>query len=113
MADKELFGISEQLDCSDCVNHGGDWDCDHVHCRKGTDTISRQAAINAVHRNYDTILDFRSDGETVANSVEDILSALPSAQSELENKILAIGYTGKEGRIYIGGRLFAIRELAQ
>lgn len=43
MDDKELFGNSEQLDCSDCVNHGGDWDCDHVHCRKGTDTISRQA----------------------------------------------------------------------
>lgn len=31
----------------------------------------------------------------------------------LEDKILAIGYTGKEGRIYIGGRLFAVRELAQ
>ena len=45
MSDKERFGISDQLDCSDCVNHGGDWDCDHVHCRKGTDTISRQAAI--------------------------------------------------------------------
>ena len=39
----ELFGNSEQLDCSDCVNHGGDWECDHVQCRKGTDTISRQA----------------------------------------------------------------------
>ena len=49
---------------------------------KANDTIYRQAAINAVHRNYDTILDFRSDGETVANSVEDILSELPSAQPE-------------------------------
>lgn len=36
-----------------------------------------------------------------------------SAQSELEDKIRAIGYTGKEGRIYIGGRLFAVRELPQ
>ena len=44
------------------------------------DAISRRAAIDAVHRNYDTILVFRSDGETVANSVEDILSELPSAQ---------------------------------
>ena len=42
------------------------------------------------------------------NSVE-----LPDAQSELEDKIRAIGYTGKEGRIYIGGRLFAVRELPQ
>ena len=77
------------------------------------DTISRRAAIDAVHKDYDTILDFRSDGATVASSVEDILSVLPSTQSELEKKILEIGYTGKEGRIYIGGRLFAVRELAQ
>lgn len=21
--------------CSDCIAHGGDWECDHVHCRKG------------------------------------------------------------------------------
>ena len=41
------------------------------------------------------------------------LEKLPSVQSELEDKILAIGYTGKEGRIYIGGRLFAVRELPQ
>lgn len=48
MTEKELFGISEQLDCSDCVNHGGDWDCDHVQCRKGADTISRRAALDAL-----------------------------------------------------------------
>ena len=41
------------------------------------------------------------------------LEKLPSVQSELEDKIRAIGYTGKEGRIYIGGRLFAVRELPQ
>lgn len=45
----------------------------------GDRLISLSAAIDAVHKNYDTILDFRSDGETVANSVEDILSELPSA----------------------------------
>ena len=22
-------------DCSDCIKHGGDWDCDYVHCHKG------------------------------------------------------------------------------
>lgn len=21
--------------CSDCIVHGGDWECDHMHCRKG------------------------------------------------------------------------------
>ena len=26
---------STQPDCSDCIKHGGDWDCDHVHCHKG------------------------------------------------------------------------------
>lgn len=41
------------------------------------------------------------------------LDWLPSVQSEIEDKILAIGYTGKEGRIYIHGRLFSVRELPQ
>lgn len=26
---------SAQPDCSDCIKHGGDWDCDHVHCHIG------------------------------------------------------------------------------
>lgn len=46
------------------------------------DSISRQAAIDAVHKNYDTILDFKSDGRTVADSFEDIINALPPEQSE-------------------------------
>ena len=43
--------------------------------------IELGAAIDAVRRNYDTILDFRSDGETVANSVGDILSELPAVDA--------------------------------
>ena len=154
MADNELelFGISEQLDCSDCVNHGGDWECDHVHCRKGTDTISRQWLMECVEEGwikFDTqedenrfvhlIRDIAPSAQPVAKDinvpVKDCISRasaietyrkakdkseahrmlvqLPSAQSELVRKIYAIGYTGKEGRIYIGGRLFAVRELAQ
>lgn len=80
MADKELFGISEQLDCADCVNHGGDWDCDHVHCRKGTDTISRQAAIQTAEQMYkrcDT-----SSIEDYHDLMVEALTALPSAQPE-------------------------------
>lgn len=46
------------------------------------DLINRQAAIRLVHKNYDTILDFRSDGRTVADSFEDIINALPPAQQE-------------------------------
>ena len=45
-------------------------------------SISLNAAIDAVHKNYDTILDFESDGKTIAYSIEDILSGLPSAQPE-------------------------------
>ena len=46
------------------------------------DLIERQAAIKAVHKNYDTILDFKSDGRTVADSFEDIINALPFSQPE-------------------------------
>ena len=46
------------------------------------DSISRQAAIDVVHSNYDEILDFKSTGRTVADSIEDILSDLPSAEPE-------------------------------
>ena len=45
----------------------------------GNRLISLSAAIDAVHKNYDTILDFKSDGKTIANSIEDILSELRSA----------------------------------
>lgn len=37
----ELFGNSERLPSaqpelrSDCIANGGDWECDHIHCRKG------------------------------------------------------------------------------
>lgn len=49
---------------------------------KNMDTIYRQDAIDAVHKNYDTILDFTSDGRTVADSFEDIINALPCAESD-------------------------------
>lgn len=52
--------------CSDCIAHGGDWECDHMHCRKGRlpsaqsertethacDLIDRQAAITAIQKAY-------------------------------------------------------------
>ena len=47
-----------------------------------SDLISRKAAIDAVHKNYDVILDFTSDGQTISSSIEDILSELPPAQPE-------------------------------
>ena len=50
------------------------------------DLISRQAAIDAVRKSYDAILDFESDGHTVADSFEDIINALPSAQPEITHE---------------------------
>lgn len=46
------------------------------------DNISRQAAIDAVRKSYDEILDFSSDGHTIADSVEDIINMVPPAQPE-------------------------------
>lgn len=25
----------EHIDCGDCIESGGDYECDHVHCHKG------------------------------------------------------------------------------
>ena len=48
-----------------------------------SDLISRKDAIDAVHSSYDRILDFKSTGKTVADSIEDIITELPSAQPEI------------------------------
>lgn len=76
------------------------------------DLISRQAAIDVLNdfANKETT---STEKAVAIDYCKEILKALPSAQPEIEKKILAIGYTGKEGRIRIGGRLFAVRELAQ
>ena len=80
--------------------------------QKENELITKIAAINAAIEAVDSWW----DGVTNIGrqkQIEKAIMALPSAESELENKIRAIGYTGKEGRIYIGGRLFAVRELPQ
>ena len=91
----EMFGISEQLEQSHKKDHFAD------PGKMVGDLISRAEAIETVRK-------AKSIGQA-----HRMLVQLPSAQSELVRKIYAIGYTGKEGRIYIGGRLFAVRELAQ
>jgi len=73
--DREIYesGLREQL-ADDSGSYNSLIPCE--------DTISRQAAIDAVHVSYDEIFDFKSTGRTIADSVEDIISNLPSAQSE-------------------------------
>ena len=67
------------------------------------DLISRQAAIDICHKNYDGILDFRSDGWTVASSFEDIINSVPSVQPGIIHCRDCISY--QEG-IDINGKPF-------
>ena len=83
VARREQFGNSEQLDCSDCVNHGGDWDCDHVHYRKGTDTISRQAVLKGLEDlNIASFYELDEHSKEAYTEVKAMLKALPSAQPQ-------------------------------
>lgn len=71
----------------------------------------------------DSLQNWRNDFKEYIDSLDlprddyrgimDYIDDVPSAESKLEQKILAAGYTGKEIRIHIHGRLFAVRELAQ
>lgn len=31
----EVLPSAQSEQCSDCIANGGDWECDHMHCRKG------------------------------------------------------------------------------
>ena len=48
-----------------------------------SDLISRQAAIDAVHEEFDECLVWDESGETTANEIERILDGLPSVQQEI------------------------------
>lgn len=74
------------------------------------DTVYRKDVIDTMEK---IMADHPIDGYEDECQLINAMKSLPSAQTELEDKIRAIGHTGKEGRIYIGGRLFAVRELAQ
>lgn len=47
-----------------------------------SDLISRQAAIDAVHKEFDDCIVWDESGMTTANEVEKILDSVPSAQPE-------------------------------
>ena len=79
-----------------------------------SDLIDRQAAIDAYGEWYVE----EGSEEGFIGTVKQLLEGLPSAQPEdwMEKNKDMILQAGKEGREYvfrIGGRLFAIRELAQ
>ena len=77
------------------------------------DLIDRQAAINALWKEPSY-----SDSLNVLAEARDRIKELPSAQPEdwmerNKERILQAGMEGREVEFYIGGRLFAIREIAQ
>ena len=82
--------------------------------RTSGDCISRQAVTKFLNDWLSCLFEncHKQSASDLKMIIKDFKN-LPSAQSELEDKIREIGYTGKEGRIYIGGRLFAVRELPQ
>lgn len=45
--------------------------------------INREDAIAAVYKGYEGLLDFTTDGKTIAFSVEEILSGVPSAEPSI------------------------------
>ena len=47
-----------------------------------TDCISRQAAIDAIHEEWDECLNVDESGKTIAYETEDVICRLPSAQPE-------------------------------
>lgn len=53
------------------------------------DLISRQAAIDAVHKEFDDCIVWDESGMTTANEVERILDSVPSAQPEWNNHTVA------------------------
>ena len=50
-------------DCIDCINTGGDWDCDHVHCRKGTGTSAQPEIIRCKDCKHYYFADNRIESE--------------------------------------------------
>ena len=89
-AESDVSDINDgdMINCTDCIKHGGDWECDRVHCRKGTkqqatkasDCISRQAAIVQLSHNKTG----DDDCDVVIQNDIETIKALPSAEPKLE-----------------------------
>ena len=79
--------------------------------------INREDAIAAVHDNYDGLLDFTTDGKTIAYSLEEILSGLPAADQmgwtptsvkppkDFEYVLVQLSWGGYELKQYIPPRI--------
>ena len=77
------------------------------------DLIDREAAIEAIRASTSKYKGFMEMEMYTDDDAVEAIEGLPSAQPEIVKTILEAGYTGQEVRFRIGGRLFAVRELAQ
>lgn len=68
--------------------------------------MTREEAIKWVKFVHDVL--YEDKDEDIRTALDMAIEALNREQQIIEN-----GYTGKEMRIRIGGKLFAVRELAQ
>ena len=105
---KKVFGIYAEEFWAYPEEKMLDWLTSNVPDRNVGDMIFRQDAIDATWEKMTY-----TEQWYVLTEVRKRLKALPSAQSDIVEKLLAAGKQGKESRIYIGGRLFRVRELAQ
>lgn len=38
--------VMRKMNCEDCIKNGGDWECDHIHCHKGSPDINIGNMVN-------------------------------------------------------------------
>ena len=109
------FAAALGIDVEDLIN-GNEQSAKQDHeINMSDDLISRKAVIELLENKR--IKSAKGIIGVFYNEIMDndifVIENAPAAESELEQKILAAGSEGKEVRFYIGGRLFAVRELAQ
>ena len=95
-AQKELpdtDSLNVSADCSDCIAHGGDFECDRIQCHKGTklanlqqtcnlatDCISRQDTIDAMCKLMNSW--FGGDPKDEREEITRIINHLPPTQPQ-------------------------------
>ena len=92
-----------QPDCADCKKHGGDWECDYNTCHKGMDTISRQAAIDALGEMPSVWTESEYELGSVSQWEADVeaIKDLPSVQPDLARDIATIIENEKDMRVIL------------
>lgn len=79
--------VGAMIDCTDCIKNGGDWECDRMHCHKGTKQQATKAS-DLVNRE-DTIRAITGYVGAIDKSVaKRLLIEMPSAEPEPLTEII-------------------------